>query len=114
MASDKITAAHILVPVTLLSFVVALFLGFQTTMLASDRDGLTQASAEQSKPLEQAEKAKAMATNLAVGTLKLAQQGDKNAAEIIDLMKKSGINVSDKPETSGQQGTPAGQPPAGK
>ena len=98
MASDKITAAHVLFPVSLLSFVVVLFLGFQTTLLVGDRGAMHQAQAQQEQLLAQTNKVKAQLNALAVGTLRLSQQGDKDAQTIIASLKKAGIDVSDQPQ----------------
>jgi len=101
MASDKITNTQILLPVFLLSFVVTLFLGFQTTLLVGDHSALKVARAQQDKPLEQLAKVKAQVNALAVGTLHLSKDGNKDAQVIIADLKKAGVDVSD-------QGTPPG------
>ncbi len=97
MASDKITPTHILLPVSMLSFVMALFLGFQTTLLVSDRTSLHAAHQQQEKPLEEVAKIKTQVNALAIGTLKLSEQGNKDAQTIIAALKKNGIDVTDKP-----------------
>jgi len=96
MASDKITATQLALPVFLLTVAVTGFLAFQTTLLVSDRSGLHQAYTQQDKPLEQIAKIKAQLNALAIGTLKLSQQGNKDAEIIITQMKKAGIDVSDQ------------------
>ena len=96
MASDKITAAQILLPVSLISVVLVLFLGFQATLLVSDHTSLQQARTEQEAPLEQANKVKAQVNALTVGTLKLSKTGNKDAQNIIAELKKSGIDVNDQ------------------
>jgi hypothetical protein len=113
MASEKITAVHVLFPVSILSFVVALFLGFQTTLLMSDRGALHQAHGQQDQLIEQVNKVKSQVNALAVGTLKLSEQGNKDAQTIIAQLKKAGVNVSDKPMPNGapQGGAMSQMPP---
>lgn len=103
MASDKITAAQLALPVSLICLVVTGFLGFQTSLLVSDRTSLHQAYEQQQKGVEQVEKVKAQLNTLAVGTLKLSRQGNKDAENIIIQLKKAGIDVTD-------QSSPAPQP----
>jgi len=108
--TDKITATQLLFPLSLVSFVLVVFLGFQTTLLLSDRAALQQLRMGQDKPLEQVAKVKEQVNALAVGTLKLAKGGNKNAENIIGQMKKAGIDIQDQapPGAAGQQ--PAPQP----
>jgi hypothetical protein len=107
MASDKITTTHVLVPLALISFVLASFLGFQTSLLITDRDTLAKAHVQQDKPLAQVEKIKVQLNALAVGTLKLAQGGNKDAANIMSELRKAGVDVNDQAQVQGgQQGAP--------
>ncbi|MDR3423698.1 MAG: hypothetical protein P4M13_01280 [Alphaproteobacteria bacterium] len=108
MSHEKITSTQMLLPLFLLSFVVVAFLGFQTSALVGDRTALGEAYTQQEKPLEEVGKVKTQVNALAVGTLKLSQQGDKNAETIIEQLKKAGIDVRDQP--SAQPG--AGAPPS--
>ena len=96
--SENKTSSQGQVPVFLLSFVMAAFLGFQTWILISDQNALTQAYIQQGKTLEQIEKVKTQLGALAKGTMALAGQGNKNAQEIIDQLKKAGVNIQDHPE----------------
>ena len=95
MASDKITAVQVLLPVTLLSVAMAGFLCFQTSLLFADRTSLHQAYDQQTKPIEQVAKVKGQLDALAVGTLALSKQGNKDAATIIAQLKKAGIDVAE-------------------
>jgi hypothetical protein len=103
MANDKVSASNVLLPVLLLSTAVLGFFAFQTTLLVSDHKSLLQTFTEQQKALEQVAKLKTQVNSLAVGTLKLAEKGDKDAANIIAQLKKAGVNVEDTP--------PAAAPP---
>lgn len=100
MSMTKITSIQALFPVALLSFVMTLFLGFQTSMMVSDRAVLQDTVKQQQQPLEQAEKVRGQANALAVGTLRLAKEGNKDAQMIIEQLKKAGIEVSDQPQGS--------------
>jgi preprotein translocase subunit SecF len=114
MASDKLTTGQVLFPVALLSLVVTIFLGFQTTMLFSDRNQLQLAHTQQDKPLEQVGKIKAQLNALATGTLKLSEQGNKDAQNIIAELKKAGIDVSDQPQGQPAQPAMTAPPSAGR
>jgi hypothetical protein len=101
--SDKITASHVLFPVGILSLVITLLLGYQTTLLFADRDALHHQYADQDKPLQQIEKIKAQVNALAIGTLRLSQQGNKDASTLIAELKKSGVDVTDQANAAPQQ-----------
>jgi hypothetical protein len=103
--NGNLTAAQVLFPIGLLSLVIFLATAFQTTQVFQARAVLHQAKASQEKPIEDARRLQAQLDALAVGTLKLAQKGDKNAQGIIDQLKKLGITVAaPKAETTGSAG----------
>ncbi len=96
----KITAGQLIFPVSLISFVVFIMLAFQTSQLLRERDALHFAKAQQDKPLEESQKVQAQVNALAVGTKKLADQGNKGAAAIIDRMKQAGVTVNGAPKAA--------------
>ncbi len=98
---NKITTAHVLVPLSLLAFVVFVLMAFQTTQIMHDRTTLTQDRAQQNKPLEDAHKVQSQLEALAFGTKKLAQGGNKSAAAIIANMEKAGISVGGSDQKAG-------------
>jgi hypothetical protein len=102
----EITAGQLLLPVSLVTFVVVVFLGFQTTLLTNDRASLQVTRVNQEKPLAEVSKIKEQANALAVGTLKLSQAGNKDAQNIIAQLKKAGVDVQ------GSQPGAAGAAPA--
>lgn len=106
MSITKPASFTALVPLALLAFVVTLFLGFQTSLMVSDRGMLQDSIKQQQQPLEQAEKVKTQANALAVGTLRLAKEGNKDAQMIIDQMKKAGIEVADQPQGAAPAAAP--------
>ena len=93
MASDKLTSTQVLLPVLMLSAAIVAFFAFQTSLLVTERTAQTENHAAQEKPLEQVGKLKAQITALAQGTLKLSQEGDKNATSIIEQLKAMGVDI---------------------
>src|ERR1700761_6583237 len=97
LPNGKVTAAQILLPISLVSFVVFLFLAFQFTQVMRDRDAMHQALAQQDKPMEDVTKLQNQLNALAIGTQRLADGGNKDAKAIIDRMNKLGISVNMPP-----------------
>lgn len=91
--SNSLTAGEVTLVISLIAFVLFLSLGFQTVQILRDRDSLHQFMSQQDKPLEDSRKVQAQVSALALGTKKLADGGDKNAAAIIERMQKLGITV---------------------
>ena len=112
MASDKIMPIQILLPVLLLSLAVLGSFAFQSVILVGDHRALSSAYAQQEKPLQDVEKLRNQVSALATGTLKLSQQGDKNAQVIIDQLKKAGVKVVDQPPAAPGAPVPAAPPAA--
>ena len=112
--SNGFTAGQILLPIALIGLVVFISLAFQATQVFRDRGMLHQMKSQQDKPLEDTRRLQAQLTALAQGTLKLAQEGDKNAQAIIDRLKKAGVTVTPpKPEDKAGAGAPTATiPPA--
>jgi hypothetical protein len=104
----KVTVANLLLPISLIAFVVFIMLGFQTSQILIERKALHDAKAQQVKPLDDSKKIQAQLDALAMGTKKLAEQGDKDAKAIMDQLKQMGISVG-APEQAGQ---PAAMAPA--
>jgi len=104
--TKPLTVSHILFPLSLLAFVIFLMMAFQTSQILRDRDALHIAKDQQNKPLEESQKLQTQLDALAVGTQKLAGQGDKNAQAIIDRMKQLGIVVN-MPKSDASAPTPA-------
>lgn len=92
--NNGFSAGQILVPITLIGLVVFISVAFQATQVFRDRETLHQIKTQQDKPLEDTRRLQAQLTALAQGTLKLAQEGDKNAQAIIDRLKKAGVTVT--------------------
>jgi len=106
MASDKLTTTQVLLPVLLLSASLVGFFAFQTSLLVSERGSQKEARTAQEKPLEQLTKLKAQLNVLATGTLKLSQQGDKDAINIMTQLKKFGVDVEAEQNAKPAPGAP--------
>ena len=100
-----VTQSCVLFPVFLLTGMFTIYLGMQTAFLVSDHSALQQAYTQQDKPLAQIEKIKAQLSALGTGTLNLAKQGNKDAQDIVQQLKKAGVELA----PPAQQG--AGTPP---
>ncbi len=102
----KIGIPQVLCALTLLSFVVLMFLAFQTTQVMRERGVLRQAYAQQDKPVDEAQKLQAQLAGLATGTAKLAQEGNKNAQAIVARLKEMGITIAPPSAEAPPMGAP--------
>jgi len=84
-------------PVLLLALTFVLFLGAQTWMLSTDRGAINETFNKQTEVLDQVEKARTQVGSLIKGLLELEKQDNRNAASIIDNLKRSGVNFQDAP-----------------
>ncbi len=101
---------QILLPLSLICFVVAVSFGFQTTLIFKERDLLAQVKEQQTKPIEEAQKVKTISDNLALGVYRFAQQGDADSKAIVDRLQAAGININPNQQQQGAAGgttTPA-------
>lgn len=96
----KISPCQILLPMSLTAFVLFGFLAFQASQIFLERQSLNQARSQQDKPLEETRKIQAQFSALAIGTKKLAENGDKNAAAIVNRLKQAGIGFTEPPSAS--------------
>ncbi|MDD4616847.1 MAG: hypothetical protein PHW76_07035 [Alphaproteobacteria bacterium] len=97
MLYEKESPSSLGLPVFILSIVVVGFLALQTWMLSADRAIYTEAYAKQDEVLANIGKAKGQANNLVKGVMNLAKQNNRNAENIINELKKAGINFQDVP-----------------
>jgi hypothetical protein len=108
MPRDTSSPPRLTISVCLLSGILAIFLGAQTAYLISDHEALQKDHDLQDKPLAQIDKVKTQLGVLANGTFALAKKGDKNAQEIVQDLKKSGIDFADQsPAEAGEATAPA-------
>ncbi len=95
-------------PVLLLSVAVVGLLGLQTWLLSADRAIYSEAYTKQDEVLANLEKAKTQSNDLVKGIVNLAKQDNRNAENIINELRKAGINFQDLPA----KGAPAAAAPA--
>ncbi|MDX2027467.1 MAG: hypothetical protein SFW62_02395 [Alphaproteobacteria bacterium] len=91
--NSGLTVARILYPIALLALILFVAMAFQLGQVLRDRTALHEARAQQDQPFEDTQKVRTQLDALAVGTLKLAQAGNKNAKTIINQLKEMGITV---------------------
>ena len=96
--------ARVFVPVALLAVTLLLWVGFQTTQLLREREGLQTLRQGQEAQVQSSQKLRASLDAIASGTAKLAGQGNPNARLIVDELKKRGvtINPNQQPAASGK------------
>ncbi len=86
----------LLFPILLLSLALCGTLVFQTVESINQRHSYIEAHQAQEKPLEEIQKIKTQVDNLAIGTLKLSEQGNASAQLVVEQLKKMGITINDK------------------
>lgn len=110
-SEKKVTVGQLLVPVSLLSFIIMILFAFQTTQILRDRDALHETKGQQEKPIQDSQKLQAQLSALVLGTQKLSDQGDKNAKQVIDRLKELGITVNNDKKVPAQAGAEPAQSP---
>ena len=80
-------------PLLLLLLSVLAWYGFQFVQLLGERSNLVDTRAAQAAPLEQAATVRGALDSLARKTGRLAAAGNQNAQQIVDALRKQGINV---------------------
>lgn len=106
MFCEKDTTTQSQLPVLILSFTLAVFLGVQTYLLASDRAVIKDSYERQSQILSQIEKTKNQTNALIKGVIDLSKADNKNAVAIIDNLKKAGITFQDDAAVGGKRQAP--------
>ena len=79
---------------TLVVIAVLAWFAFQTVQLVRERSSLHAARASQDATLAQAEKPRTQLDSIAKKTLELAQQGNANAALIVQELAKRGVTIN--------------------
>lgn len=87
------------VPVLLGLMALTLWLGWQTSVLMSDRDALNAAHAGQQQTVDNASKLRASLDGLAADTQRLAEAGNGSAALLVAELKKRGITINPQAAT---------------
>lgn len=86
--------ADLFVPLLLILITLLLWFGFQTYQLAKERGNLKTLEANQETMLSNAQKMRAQLDAIAAGTAHLAQQGNANAAQVVNALKAKGISIN--------------------
>jgi hypothetical protein len=81
------------VPVLLLAVALLAFVGLQATQSVMARGQLAQAQANLEPQVQQATKVRASLEALAVATAKLGAQGNANAQNIVDQLRRRGVTI---------------------
>jgi hypothetical protein len=93
----RLTLRQLMIPISLLSLTVFLFLSFQTMQVLRDRDALNVAKGQQEQPYQDSLKLKAQLNALLIGTQKLTDEGNKSTKVITDKLKNLGIEIKTPP-----------------
>ncbi|MDD3371988.1 MAG: hypothetical protein PHE27_09215 [Alphaproteobacteria bacterium] len=98
MLYDKEPTGSVMLPLFLLTITFVGFLGMQTWLLVADHTVLGEAKVKQATLLAQVEKAKVQIGNLVKGVSNLAKQDNRVAQDILENLKKAGMNFQDAPK----------------
>jgi hypothetical protein len=91
------SSGSIVFPVLLISIALTGLLSMQTWLLFSEHGALGDTYTKQTEILGNIEKAKTQVNNLIKGTVALAKQDNKHAMNVIEELKKAGMNFQDAP-----------------
>ena len=81
-------------PLVLFGLALLVMLGWQTWLLASERDALSTAHANQQQTVDNAGKLRASLDTLAADTQRLADAGNASAALLVAELKKRGVTIN--------------------
>lgn len=108
--NGKVTVTQVLLPVSLMAFVLFIMLAFQTSQLLREHSNLSDIKNNQEEQFSQAQKVNNQLNALACGTKDFADKGNPSAAAIIERMKKIGITVGNCPVSATVKKAPAAAP----
>lgn len=92
---DKSASRHsVFFPILLLASSLALMTGFQSMQLMREGETLQQRQAQQKGLLEEATKVRQQLEAVAQGTALLAREGNNNARQLLEQLRKAGITVN--------------------
>jgi hypothetical protein len=81
-------------PMLLVMITLVVWFGFQTYQLAIERGNLKTLQANQDVMFNNAQKMRAQLDAIAAGTARLAQQGNVNAAQVVNALRAKGITIN--------------------
>lgn len=84
----------IFLPLLLILITLVLWFGFQTYQMVKEGGNLKTLQANQETMFTNAQKMRAQLDAIAAGTAHLAQQGNANAAQVVNALKAKGISIN--------------------
>ena len=93
-------------PLLLALLTLVLWFGFQASQLLKERDNLKTLRANQDATYGNAQKMRTQLDAVAAGTARLAQQGNANAAQVVNALRARGITINPDAQKAAQ---PAGK-----
>ncbi|MBP9035580.1 MAG: hypothetical protein KBG29_16925 [Pseudomonadales bacterium] len=84
----------VVLPLLLALLTLLLWFGFQTSQLLAERERLDALNIEQQSIHANALQMRAQLDAIATGTVRLAQQGNTNAAQVMQALAKKGVTIS--------------------
>lgn len=87
----RLTLAHLLLPISMITFTVMLLFAFQATQIMRDRNALQESKMQQQKAFEDSQRLQSQLNALLIGTKNLAQQGNPSAKVISDRLRQVGV-----------------------
>lgn len=89
-------------PLLLALVTLVLWFGFQTSQLLTERDNLKSLRTNQDAIYGNAQKMRAQLDAIAAGTARLAQQGNANAAQVVNALRARGITINPDAQKTAQ------------
>jgi len=90
-ASERSFSAYL--PLFLLALAIVTNFSFQTSNLINEANQLEAAISKQEPAILEGQKVRGQLAEIAKQALALANQGNKNAATLIETMSKKGVNI---------------------
>ena len=92
-------------PLFLLALAILTNFAFQTSNLVNEADQLEAAISKQEAAITDGQKVRGQLAEIAKQALALANQGNKNAATLIETMSKKGVNIKASEEDANASDT---------
>ncbi len=100
-------SASLVVPLVLVILALLLMLGYQTFTLWQEREALTIRYAQQEPAVQQSQAMRAQLDSIARKTAVLADQGNANAALLVQTLEQRGITINRGSPTTDLSSPPA-------
>jgi len=89
--ASHVSNTQILIPMTIMGFLLCFFFMFQLMQVMRDRDALHQTIGRQESPYTESQKLNAQFGGLVAGTQRLAKEGNATALDLEVRLKRIGI-----------------------